>query len=140
MHQQNYIYTLIGEIYYSKGTINLAFNFIRTSLKRAKVLKLIKSNPAIDVVLPRIIKTKMKVWTLDQVYYFLNGIKPMRNATRFRISFSIAIFTGMLHGEILALLWKDRDFENNRIFFRQTFPRRGELQFRVKNSPLVRQI
>ena len=70
MHLQNYINTLIEGNYYSKGTINLAFSFIRTSLKRAKVLKLIKNNPATDVVLPRIIKTEMEVWTLDQVNYF----------------------------------------------------------------------
>ncbi|MEB8556373.1 Arm DNA-binding domain-containing protein, partial [Bacillus cereus] len=100
MHLQNYINTLIEENYYSKGTINLAFSFIRTSLKRAKVLKLIKNNPATDVVLPRIIKTEMEVWTLDQVNYFLSGNKTRGNATRFRISFSIAIFTGMRQGEI----------------------------------------
>lgn len=44
MHLQNYINTLIEENCYSKGTVNLTFSFIKTSLKRAKVLKLIKNN------------------------------------------------------------------------------------------------
>ena len=140
MHLQNYINTLIEGNYYSKGTINLAFSFIRTSLKRAKVLKLIKNNPATDVVLPRIIKTEMEVWTLDQVNYFLNGSKTMGNATRFRISFSIAIFTGMRQGEILGLRWKDIDFENNRIFVRQTLSERGELKYGAKNKTSIRTI
>ncbi|MCU4814000.1 site-specific integrase [Bacillus cereus] len=140
MHLQNYINTLIEENYYSKGTINLAFSFIRTSLKRAKVLKLIKNNPATDVVLPRIIKTEMEVWTLDQVNYFLSGNKTMKNTTRFRISFSIAIFTGMRQGEILGLRWKDIDFENNRIFVRQTLSERGELKYGAKTKTSIRTI
>ncbi|MBJ8021472.1 site-specific integrase [Bacillus cereus] len=140
MHLQNYINTLIEENYYSKGTINLAFSFIRTSLKRAKVLKLIKNNPATDVVLPRIIKTEMEVWTLDQVNCFLSGSTTIRNATRFRISFSIAIFTGMRQGEILGLRWKDIDFENNRIFVRQTLSERGELKYGAKNKTSIRTI
>ncbi|WP_425278192.1 tyrosine-type recombinase/integrase [Bacillus luti] len=140
MHLQHYINSLIEENRYSKGTINLAFSFIRTSLKRAKVLKLIKDNPATDVVLPRVSKTEMDVWTLDQVNSFLNGSKTMRNATRFRISFSIAVFTGMRQGEILGLRWKDIDFENNRIFVRQTLSERGELKYGAKNKTSIRTI
>ncbi|CAM3801549.1 MULTISPECIES: site-specific integrase [Bacillus cereus group] len=140
MHLQHYINTLIEENRYSKGTINLTFSFIRTSLKRAKVLKLIKNNPATDVVLPRITKTEMEVWTLDQVNYFLSGSKTMKNATRFRISFSIAIFTGMRQGEIWGPRWKDINFENNRIFIRQTLSERGELKYGAKNKTSIRTI
>ena len=103
MHLQHYINTLIEEKRYSKGTMNLTFSFIRTSLKRAKILKLIKDNPATDVVLPRISKTEMDVWTLSQVNHFLRESKKMKNATRFHICFSVAIFTGMRQGEILGL-------------------------------------
>lgn len=77
---------------------------------------------------------------VDQVNYFLSGSKTMRNATRFRISFSIAIFTGMRQGEILGLRWKDIDFENNRIFVRQTLSERGELKYGAKNKTSIRTI
>ena len=70
----------------------------------------------------------------------LNGSKTMGNATRFRISFSIAIFTGMRQGEILGLRWKDIDFENNRIFVRQTLSERGELKYGAKNKTSIRTI
>ncbi|MDM5188577.1 site-specific integrase [Bacillus sp. DX4.1] len=140
MHLQYYINTLIEEGHYSKGTINLTFSFIRTSLKRAKILKLIKNNPAVDVVLPRIAKTEMEVWTLNQVNYFLRESKKMKNTTRFHISFSIAILTGMRQGEILGLRWKDIDLENNLIYIRQTLSERGELKYGAKNKTSIRTI
>ncbi|MDM5375436.1 site-specific integrase [Bacillus bombysepticus] len=140
MDLQNYIYTLNEENYYSKGTINLASSFIRTSLKIGKVLKLIKNKPVTDVVLPGITKTEIEVWTLDQEDYFLIGSKTIRNTTKFCISFSIAIFTGMRQGEILGLRWKDIDFENNRIFIRQTLSERGELKYGAKNKTSIRTI
>ncbi|WP_416826097.1 phage integrase central domain-containing protein [Ectobacillus polymachus] len=62
MHFQHYITKLIEDGHYSEGTINLVFSFIRTSFKRAKVLKLIKNNLATDVVLPRIPKKEMQIW------------------------------------------------------------------------------
>ena len=62
----------------------------------------------------------------------LSGSKKMRNATRFRISFSIAILTGMRQGEILGLRWKDIDLENHKIFIRQTLAERGELKYGAK--------
>lgn len=70
----------------------------------------------------------------------LSGSKTMGNSTRFRISFSIAILTGMGQGEILGLRWKDVDFENNRIFVRQTLSERGELKYGAKNKTSIRTI
>ncbi|WP_342045149.1 site-specific integrase [Bacillus sp. OTU530] len=140
MHLQHYITQLIDEGHYSEGTINLVFSFIRTSLKRAKVLKLIKNNPATDVVLPRIPKKEMGVWSLDQVNYFLKESKNVENATRFHISFLIAVFTGMRQGEILGLRWKDVDLENNLIYIRQTLSEAKELRYGAKNKSSMRTI
>lgn len=140
MHLQHYINTLIEEGHYSRGTINLTFSFIRTSLKRAKTLKLIKDNPAVDVVLPRVSKSEMEVWAIDQVDYFLKESKKMKNVTRFYISFSIALLTGMRQGEILGLRWKDVDLVNNLIYIRQTLSERGELKYGAKNKTSIRTV
>ncbi|WP_369899774.1 tyrosine-type recombinase/integrase [Bacillus manliponensis] len=140
IHLQNYINTLIEEGHYSNGTINLTFTFIRTSLKRAKVLKMIKNNPAVDVVLPRKVKSEMEVWTLDQVNYFLEENKNMKNASRFNISFLIAIFTGMRLGEILGLRWKDIDLGSNLLYVKQTLSEGGELKYGAKNKTSIRTI
>ncbi|MCZ6944840.1 site-specific integrase [Bacillus mycoides] len=140
MHLQHYINTLIEEGHYSRGTINLTFSFIRTSLKRAKTLKLIKDNPAVDVVLPRVSKSEMEVWAIDQVDYFLKESKKMKNVTRFYISFSIALLAGMRQGEILGLRWKDVDLVNNLIYIRQTLSECGELKYGAKNITSIRTV
>lgn len=79
----------------------------------------------------------MGVWDLEQINHFLKESKKIKNATRFQISFLIAIFTGMRLGEILGLRWKDIDMTNNLIYVKQTLTETRELKYGAKNRSVV---
>ncbi|MDP7977748.1 site-specific integrase [Bacillus multifaciens] len=82
----------------------------------------------------------MGVWDLEQINHFLKESKKIKNATRFQISFLIAIFTGMRLGEILGLRWKDIDMTNNLIYVKQTLTETRELKYGAKNRSSIRTI
>ncbi|WP_416826095.1 tyrosine-type recombinase/integrase [Ectobacillus polymachus] len=77
---------------------------------------------------------------LEQIDYFLKESKKKKYATRFNISFWIAILTGMRLGEILGLRWKDIDLENNLIYVKQTLAETRELKYGAKNKSSIRSI
>ncbi|KFN02557.1 site-specific integrase [Bacillus clarus] len=82
----------------------------------------------------------MQVWDLHQINYFIRESKKLKNITRFNISFSIAVLTGMRQGEILGLRWKDIDMEDSLIYIRQTLTKKRELKYGAKNKTSLRTI
>jgi integrase len=139
LHLQRYASKLVENPRFSEATIHSAFRYIRTSFKRALALKLIKENPTTNVILPKITKKELRVWTLDELNYFLSTIKEEKYKTRYNIIYYVAALTGLRQGEILGLRWKDIDLENNLIKVRQTLTL-GELKYGAKNNSSVRTI
>lgn len=137
---QKFVNDLVNDIPYSEHTVHLIFRIVSLSLKKAKVLKLIKDNPADGITLPKIKKKELSVWSLEQVNFFIKEAKKIKRLTRCHIGFLIAIYTGMRQGEILGLRWKDIDFEQHTIFVRQTLTQNAEIKAGAKNEASVRSI
>ncbi len=140
LHIQKFINDLIRENKYSEHTIILVYRIVHASFKKAKIIKLIKDNPAIGITLPKIRRKEMNLWTLEQVNDFLRKSKKVKRLTRCYIGFLLAIFTGMRQGEILGLRWKDINDEKQTIFIRQTLTQDAELKNGAKNTSSVRSI
>ncbi|MEH7028690.1 tyrosine-type recombinase/integrase [Bacillus wiedmannii] len=140
MNLQEFINHLVFEMEYSPNTVHLVFRIVKSSLKKACTLKLIKGDPTIGVTLPKIRKTEMNIWTLEQVNYFITQSKQIERLTRFYIVYVVALLTGMRQGEILALRWKDIDFKKRIIYIRQTITQNAQIKVGAKNNSSVRSI
>lgn len=137
---QKFVNNLVNDTSYSEHTVHLIFRIVSASLKKAKVLKLIKDNPSTGITLPRIKRKEIDVWSLEQVNFFISEAKKIKRLTRCHIGFLISIFTGMRQGEVLGLRWKDIDFEAQVIFVRQTLTQNAEIKAGAKNEASVRSI
>lgn len=120
-------------------TIQKYFSELSTVFTRAYKLEIIESNPCKRVTLPRNEKENtLHAFSVPQAMAFLkacedgimihhdeikrkNGrILPaydeiMTIPLQFRVYFTLAIYSGFRRGEMLALQWKDIDFNNKRI-------------------------
>ena len=92
----------------SDENIQKVYTLINASLKQAERWSLIAKNPTSLVDRPKATKKQVKVWDVPEVTTFLEHAK----GSRYYIAFLLAVTTGMRQGEILALQWKDIDFEN----------------------------
>ncbi|MBZ5753033.1 site-specific integrase [Metabacillus rhizolycopersici] len=140
MQIQKFINDLVNDTSYSEHTVHLIFRIVSSSLKKAKVLKLIKDNPTEGITLPKVKRKEISVWSLEQVNFFIKEAKKIKRLTRCHIGFLIAIYTGMRQGEILGLRWKDIDFEQHTIFVRQTLTQNAEIKAGAKNEASIRSI
>lgn len=140
IHMQKFVNDLVFEMEYAPNTVHLAFRIVKTSIKKAHTLKLIKENPTLGITLPKIRKTEMNIWTLDQVNYFITQSKKVERLTRFHIVYVIALLTGMRQGEILALRWKDIDFEDQVIYIQQTITQNAQIKTGAKNKASIRSV
>lgn len=140
MQIQKFVYDLVNDTSYSGHTIHLIFRIVSASLKKAKILKLIKDNPSIGITLPKIKRKEINVWSLDQINFFISEAKKIKRLTRCYIGFLMSIYTGMRQGEILGIRWKDIDFESQTIFVRQTLTQNAEIKAGAKNEASVRSI
>ncbi|PEJ37519.1 site-specific integrase [Peribacillus butanolivorans] len=140
MQIQKFVTDLVNNTSYSEHTVHLIFRIVSASLKKAKILKLIKDNPTTGITLPKIKRTELNVWSLEQVNFFIREAKNIKRLTRCHIGFLLSIFTGMRQGEILGLRWKDIDFKAQLIFVRQTLTQNTEIKAGAKNEASVRSI
>ncbi|MDM5187851.1 site-specific integrase [Bacillus sp. DX4.1] len=140
IHMQTFVNDLVTTTDYSPHTIHLVFRIISASLKKAKVLKLIKDNPTVGITLPKIRKTEMNIWTLEQVNHFLREGESVYRPTRVYIACIIALLTGMRQGEIMAIRWSDIDFDKQIIYVRQTLTQAAEIKVGAKNASSIRSV
>lgn len=117
---QNFYYELI-DFGRQRGDINQPLNsktvlqthrILHKALKNAVMLELITSNPADSVELPKIKKYKYNIIVGDELREFLEAFKPsiVYNAVY------LAVLLGLRRGEMLALKFKDIDFDDKSIF------------------------
>ncbi|UAT32238.1 site-specific integrase [Bacillus badius] len=137
---QKFINDLVNDTSYSGHTIHLVFRIVSASLKKAKILKLIKDNPTEGITLPKIKRKEVNIWSIEQVNFFIKEAKKIKRLTRCFIGFLISIYTGMRQGEILGLRWKDIDFELQTVFVRQTLTQNAEIKAGAKNETSMRSI
>jgi integrase len=101
---------------YSSDYVRHIHAILRKAFGQAVRWELLSHNPIDKVDSPKIRKTTMQTWNLEQCLHFLEVSK---NHVHY-IIFSLAIHTGMRKGEILGLRWSDIDFENKTISIQQT--------------------
>ena len=128
---------------YSKGTIHKISNVLSSILRTATEWEVIERNPCDPVrVKAEDTADKIKFFTPQQTAIFLDYIEhPFTIRTRghsrvddtgkpytvgdytstkelptqLKVLFTLAIYSGLRKGEILALKWEDVDFENNTV-------------------------
>jgi integrase len=86
------------------------------ALEQAVKERLISINPAKGVSLPKVEKRKLEPLTLEQAISLLKAAK----GTMMESFVALAMLLGMRHGEILALHWKEIDFERGKISVKYT--------------------
>lgn len=97
----------------SPKTIRNVISVLRSVLRQGVLWKMIPSNPALGVVLPRVTKSQKRAATETEVGLLLEKIER----SRFRMPFLIGLHTGMRSGEIAGLRWEDLaelDFEGRK--------------------------
>ncbi|WP_232490238.1 Arm DNA-binding domain-containing protein [Neobacillus cucumis] len=72
---QNYVNDLMEFTTLKTSTIHKLFDVLKVAFKKAVKLKIIKENPAYLVDLPKIKRTEMSVWDINQVNFLGGSIK-----------------------------------------------------------------
>lgn len=75
----------------------------------------ITNNPFERVKQPKVVKSEIDPFTLDEVTLILKNISD-----KYKPMFVLSFFSGMRWGEILGLVWKNVDFINNTIIINQS--------------------
>ena len=140
MHIQHFINELANRDGYARATIHLIYRIVDNSMKKAKIFKLIKSNPTEGVTIPKIQKKEIHVWSLKQVNEFIEFAEELKNLTRCYTGFLISLLTGMRQGEVLGLRWQDIHFDTNLLYITQTVTQDGDIKHGAKNDASVRVI
>lgn len=127
---QNFLDTLVS---YSNSTIEkisiIIGGIFEEALKRDYILK----NPMINVERPKSEKPNVKVEALsiEEQKSFLSILK---HETIYKDIFSIALYTGMRIGEILALKKDDIDFNNKVIHIRRSLTKNAQGQVKLGDT------
>ncbi|WP_339816855.1 site-specific integrase [Paenibacillus sp. FSL R7-0216] len=101
---------------YSPDYVRHIHAILRKAFRLASKWEMISTNPIEKVEAPKLRKTEMKIWTMEQCMHFLN----IAEGHVHYIVYSLAIHTGMRKGEILGLRWKDINMEGKSLTIQQT--------------------
>ena len=98
-----------------------AGGILRKALGAAVRLRLLASNVAKDVKLPRVVRPEKTALDAAQAIALLTATRPIRLAA----FFDLALDTGMRPGELFGLHWPDVNFDEGWVFVHQTMNERG---------------
>ncbi|MCP8973107.1 tyrosine-type recombinase/integrase [Bacillus licheniformis] len=133
---QKFVNDLSTEKGLKPSSVKKVFDPFKIALDRAVKLELIAKNPAKAVILPKITRDEMTVWTKEDVERFLNFAQK----DRMFMLFHLALTTGLRQGELLGLRWKDIDMEKGVLRVVQVLTREGELKPRGKTAAATRTV
>lgn len=100
----------------SARTIRYAHAVLFSALRQAVRWKLLLSNPAEDVDLPRQPRRRFSVFDVEQAKQFISAI----SGHIYGVLFALAITTGMRPSEYLALTWSDFDLDREAVSVSKT--------------------
>jgi integrase len=92
----------------SPRTIRYTHSVLFSALRQAVRWKLLLTNPAEEVYLPRHSRRRFTIFDLEQAKQFIAAI----SGHRYEVLFALAMTTGMRPSEYLALTWSDFDLEH----------------------------
>lgn len=94
-------------------TVGHVHRLLRRILGHAAQWGVIASNPAALVSPPRVAQSEIEIIREDEIKLVLDALRG-RNLPLYTIA-TLALATGMRRGELLALRWKDVEFEPGRV-------------------------
>jgi integrase len=100
----------------SVATVNKGIRTLKASLQRAVERGYLHENPAASIRQIREPEREIRVLTPEEVERLLKAAP----SSRWRALIALAVTTGMRLGEMLALRWRDLDFEEGTVFVRNT--------------------
>jgi integrase len=100
----------------SARTIRYTHAVLFSALRQAVRWKLLLSNPAEDVDLPRQPRRRFTVFDVEQAKQFITAIA----GHKYEALFALAMTTGMRPSEYLALTWSDFDLEGGTVNISKT--------------------
>ncbi len=100
----------------SPSSLHTMHNVLHGALDYAVHIHLISYNPGDHISLPRQVKRKVTPLTLEQARQLLKAAE----GTSLEVLVTLALTTGMRHGEIAALRWNDLDLEKGTIYVHRT--------------------
>ena len=123
----------------SEKYINKQINNIKTVLNYGVKNKYLTENPVKGFKTLRVVKNSedVKYWSPDQIKYMLSKIddKFTKTDTQYiKYLFTFAYFTGFRKGEIMALKWKNIDFNEKKITVDYHINEKGEIIKGRKNG------
>lgn len=95
----------------SPRTVQHAHAILSKALNQAVKWRILLSNPAQYVDLPKQIRKEMKVLNPEQAKKFLEACED----NKFGLMFELALISGLRPEEYLALQWSDVDFKHNTV-------------------------
>jgi integrase len=115
-HVQAWI-TKLTKARYAASTIDCAVRVLSTAYRRAVRLRVVRTNPCLDVRRPKIRTKETVTWTREEVARVDEALvdDPM-----WRAVYRVMLTTGMRPGELRALTWSDIDFAGKSIAIRRT--------------------
>jgi integrase len=121
----------------SACTIRYTHAVLVSALRQAARWKLLLTNPAENVDLPRQSRRHFTVFDVEQTKQFIAAIAGHEYETLF----ALAITTGMRPSEYLALTWSDFDLERGTVTVSKTLERRTTgAGRRCSNTPFIRHL
>lgn len=108
-------------------TIRHMHYIIRGALEQAIKEKLIITNPAEAVKLPKLQEEEMKTLSADDIKKFLETARSNKYYNAYYATYLLELYTGLRRGELLGIRWKDIDFKENKIKVIQQLVRVGNM-------------
>ena len=117
----------------SPKTVRHAHSVLRSALNQAVKWRLLPSNPALYVDLPRQQKKEMRALSPEEAQKFLKSAAD----DKWGALFALALTTGMRPGEYLGLQWKDVDLAKGIVTVRRavSFRPGGKWEFTEPKTP-----
>lgn len=102
----------------SRKTVVHHLSFISDVFGYAVKMDMLSENPCAKVSVPKGEKKEKEIYTLEEVEQLFVLLE--KAPIKYRVFFTLAIYSGFRRGELLGLEWKDVDFDNNVISVRRT--------------------
>lgn len=109
------LYAALLEQGLSSTTVNHLHGSLHKALDAAVRLRLIGSNAADFVDVPRMAHFDIHPLTVEQSRAFLDGASFEHYGERLEALFTLALATGLREGELLALHWRDVDLARGKV-------------------------
>ncbi len=102
----------------SRKTMVHYLSFISTVLDYAIKMDMLSDNPCRRVTIPKGSKKERKILTKEETHQLFELLEDV--PMKWRMFFTLDIYTGMRRGELLGLEWKDIDFATGMIHIQRT--------------------